>query len=76
MSTSQNPQDVVIVGAARTPTGRFMGGLSSLTATDLGATAVAAAIERSGIDPASVYEAIMGNVVQAGVGQAPARQAA
>ncbi|MBK6327902.1 MAG: acetyl-CoA C-acyltransferase [Chloroflexi bacterium] len=76
MSTSQNPQDVVIVGAARTPTGRFMGGLSSLTATDLGATAVAAAIERSGIDPASVYEAIMGHVVQAGVGQAPARQAA
>lgn len=76
MSTSQNPQDVVIVGAARTPTGRFMGGLSSLTATDLGATAVAAAIERSGINPASVYEAIMGNVVQAGVGQAPARQAA
>ena len=76
MSTSQNPQDVVIVGAARTPTGRFMGGLSSLTATDLGATAVAAAIERSGIDPASVYEAIMGHVVQAGAGQAPARQAA
>lgn len=76
MSTSQNPQDVVIVGAARTPTGRFMGGLSSLTAADLGATAVAAAIERSGINPASVYEAIMGNVVQAGVGQAPARQAA
>ncbi|MBP6472244.1 MAG: acetyl-CoA C-acetyltransferase [Chloroflexi bacterium] len=76
MSISQNPQDVVIVGAARTPTGRFMGGLSSLTATDLGATAVAAAIERSGIDPASVYEAIMGHVVQAGAGQAPARQAA
>ncbi len=76
MSTSQNPQDVVIVGAARTPTGRFMGGLSGLTATDLGATAVAAAIERSGVDPATVYEVIMGHVVQAGAGQAPARQAA
>ena len=76
MSTSQNPQDVVIVGAARTPTGRFMGGLSSLSATDLGATAVAAAVQRAGIDPATVYEVIMGNVVQAGVGQAPARQAA
>ena len=76
MSTSHNPQDVVIVGAARTPTGRFMGGLSSLSATDLGATAVAAAVQRAGIDPATVYEVIMGNVVQAGVGQAPARQAA
>ena len=76
MSTSQNPQDVVIVGAARTPTGRFMGGLSGLSATDLGAKAVAAAIERSGVDPATVYEVIMGHVVQAGAGQAPARQAA
>jgi len=53
-----------------------MGGLSSLTATDLGATAVSAAVQRAGIDPATVYEVIMGNVVQAGVGQAPARQAA
>jgi acetyl-CoA C-acetyltransferase len=76
MSTSQLVSDVVIVGAARTPTGRFMGGLASQTATDLGATAVQAAITRSGIDPATVYEVIMGHVVQAGAGQAPARQAA
>lgn len=69
-------QDVVIVGAARTPTGRFMGGLSRLSATDLGAHAVRAAVGRSGVDPATVYEVIMGHVVQAGAGQAPARQAA
>lgn len=68
--------DVVIVGAARTPTGKFMGGLSSLSASDLGAHVVRAAVSRSHVDPASVYEVIMGNVVQAGVGQAPARQAA
>lgn len=69
-------QDIVILGAARTPTGRFMGGLSGLSATDLGATAVRAAVARSGVDPESIYEAIMGHVVQAGAGQAPARQAA
>jgi acetyl-CoA C-acetyltransferase len=69
-------QDIVILGAARTPTGRFMGGLSGLSATDLGATAVRAAVARSGVDPESIYEVIMGHVVQAGAGQAPARQAA
>jgi acetyl-CoA C-acetyltransferase len=76
MSTEKRASDVVIVGAARTPTGRFMGGLSSLSAPDLGAIAVKTAVSRANIDPNSVYEVIMGNVVQAGVGQAPARQAA
>jgi acetyl-CoA C-acetyltransferase len=66
----------VIVGAARTPVGKFMGALGGLKATELGATAVRAAVERSGVDPASVYEVLMGNVVSAGEGQAPARQAA
>jgi acetyl-CoA C-acetyltransferase len=63
----------VIVSGARTPTGRFLGGLSSLSAPDLGAAAIRAAIERAGIDAAQIDEVIMGNVVQAGVGQAPAR---
>ena len=53
-----------------------MGGLSSLTAADLGGRAIAAAVERSGIDAGEIDDVIMGNVVQAGVGQAPARQAA
>lgn len=58
------------------PTGRFLGGLASLTAPELGARAIAGVMQRSGVDPAAVEEVIMGNVVQAGVGQAPARQAA
>ncbi len=66
----------VIVSAARLPTGRFLGGLSSLTASDLGGRAIEAALERSGIDLQDLDDVIMGNVVQAGVGQAPARQAA
>jgi acetyl-CoA C-acetyltransferase len=66
----------VIVSAARTPIGRFLGGLAPLTAPDLGAIAIRAAVERAGIEPADVQEVIMGNVVQGGVGQAPARQAA
>src|SRR3954462_5531686 len=68
--------DVYIVGAARTPIGRFLGGLSSVSAPELGAVAVRAAIERAGIDPGAVEDVIIGNVVQAGVGEAPARQAA
>ncbi len=68
--------DIVILGATRTPTGRFNGGLSSLSATELGAIAVQTAVSRSGIDPATVYEVIMGQVVPAGTGLAPARQAA
>ncbi|MFW5904893.1 MAG: thiolase family protein [bacterium] len=66
----------VIVSGARTPVGRYLGGLSPLSAPDLGAVAVRAAVERAGIDPSAVEEVILGNVVQAGEGQAPARQAA
>ncbi len=65
----------VILSAARTPIGRFLGGLSSLSAPDLGAAAIKAALERSGVPAADVQEVIMGNVIQGGVGQAPARQA-
>ncbi len=65
----------VIVGAARTPTGKFLGSLSSFTAPQLGAIAIKEAVKRSGIDPNLIEEVIMGNVVSAGVGQAPARQA-
>lgn len=73
---SDADRKAVIVGAARLPTGRFLGGLSSLTAPQLGAKAIAAAVERSGVEPEAIEEVIMGNVVQAGIGQAPARQAA
>ena len=66
----------VIVSAARTPIGRFLGSLGSLTAPELGAIAIRAALARSGADAAEIGEVIMGNVLQAGVGQAPARQAA
>jgi acetyl-CoA C-acetyltransferase len=65
----------VIVAAARTPIGKFLGGLASLTAPELGAIAIRAALERSGVPASDVDEVIMGNVVQGGVGQAPARQA-
>ena len=68
--------EAVILSAARTPIGKFQGVLSGLPAVQLGAIAVRAAVERSGIDPAQVEEVWMGNVVQAGEGQAPARQAA
>jgi acetyl-CoA C-acetyltransferase len=67
---------VILKGGARTPIGRFLGGLSSFSAPELGAIAVRAAVERSGIDVRDVEEVIMGNVVTAGAGQAPARQAA
>jgi acetyl-CoA C-acetyltransferase len=67
--------DAVILSAARTPIGRFQGSLSSLPATQLGAIAVKAAVERAGINPEDIEEVLMGNVVQAGEGQAPARQA-
>ena len=68
--------NAVIVSAVRTPTGKFLGGLKSFPATALGAMVVREAVARAGIDPASVEECIMGNVVSAGLGQAPARQAA
>jgi len=66
----------VILSAARTPVGKFQGGLSSLAATELGAIAVRAALTRSELDPGAVSEVIMGNVLAAGLGQNPARQAA
>jgi acetyl-CoA C-acetyltransferase len=66
----------VIVSAARTPIGKFLGGLASLSAPELGAVAVRAAVQRAGISPDDVEEVILGNVIQGGVGQAPARQAA
>src|SRR6202161_1180908 len=66
----------VILSAVRTPIGKFMGGLAPLTAPELGAKAIAEVVRRAGIEPALVDEAIMGNVVQAGLGQNPARQAA
>ena len=66
----------VIVSAVRTPTGKFLGGLKSFTAPQLGAMVVKEAIRRAGIDPNDVDGVIMGNVVGAGLGQAPARQAA
>ncbi len=69
-------REVVIVGAARTPIGAFQGALSKLTAPQLGAIAIKAALERSGVSPDQVNEVVMGCVLQAGVGQAPARQAA
>jgi acetyl-CoA C-acetyltransferase len=67
---------VVIVSAVRTPMGGFMGDLKSLSAPELGAAAIRAAVERSGVKPGDVQEVIMGNVLPAGQGQAPARQAA
>ena len=69
-------QEAVIVSAVRTPTGKFLGTLKEFSATQLGAMVVAEAVRRAGIDPSSVEECIMGNVVSAGLGQAPARQAA
>lgn len=67
--------DIVILGAARTPIGSFLGTLSKVPAPRLGATAIKAALERAGVAPEQVEQVIMGNVLQAGIGQAPARQA-
>lgn len=69
-------REAVIVAAARLPTGKFLGALKRLPATELGAMVVREAVARAGIDPAEVDECILGNVVSAGLGQAPARQAA
>ena len=68
--------DVVILSGCRTPVGKFQGSLSDLSAPQLGAIVVREAVKRAGIDPAQVNECIMGNVVSAGLGQNPARQAA
>ena len=69
-------RESVIVSAVRIPTGKFLGSLKSLPATDLGARVIRDAVSRADVDPAEVDECIMGNVVSAGLGQAPARQAA
>ena len=76
MSEHDKAREAVILGAARTPTGRLLGSLSKMSVTELGAVAVKAAVERAGIDPQTVYEVLLGLVVQAGAGQAPARRAA
>src|SRR5580693_9128116 len=69
-------EEIVIVSGVRTPVGKFQGALSDLSATQLGAIAVREAVRRANLDPAVVDECIMGNVVSAGLGQNPARQAA
>ncbi|KAG0742855.1 hypothetical protein G6F57_010437 [Rhizopus arrhizus] len=74
-TASKSPNDVVIASAVRTPVGRFNGSLKSLSATQLGSIAARAAIERAGINHSDVEEAYLGNVLQANLGQAPARQA-
>ena len=67
--------DIVIIGAARTALGRFQGSLAAVGAVDLGAVAIREAVRRAGVEPGQVDEVLMGNVLQAGLGQAPARQA-
>lgn len=69
-------KNVVIVAAVRTPIGSFLGSLSSVSASKLGTVAIKGAMDKINLDPSSVNEVLMGNVIQAGVGQAPARQAA
>ncbi len=76
MKTIQSMKEVVIVGAARTPMGSFLGALSGVSATDLGAVAIRGALAKAGVSPETVNEVFMGNVLQANLGQAPARQAA
>src|SRR5260370_10260414 len=71
-----NLRQPVILSAVRTPVGKFQGALSSFSATELGARVVSEVTQRAGIEPDTVDEVIMGNVVQAGLGQNPARQAA
>src|SRR5919205_3305376 len=67
--------NTVILGAARTPIGKLGGGLASLDATELGGTAISAALERASVDPEQVEHVVMGQVLQAGAGQIPSRQA-
>ena len=74
-TNGKKASDAVILSGARTPIGKFMGSLSSIPAPRLGAVAIKAAIERAGVEPEQIDEVIMGQVVAAGTGQAPARQA-
>lgn len=76
MSSNASHNEVWIVGASRTPVGSLNGGLKSLTAPQLGSIAIKHAVERSSVPASSVEEVFFGNVIQAGVGQSPARQAA
>ena len=77
MPPSSSPQaDIVIASAARTPVGSFGGALAALPAHDLGKVAITAALERAGVAAGEVDEVILGQVLQAGAGQGPARQAA
>ena len=69
-------KEIVIVSVARTPIGSFLGSLRNISATKLGAIAIKGALDKIGLDPQSVDEVYMGNVVSAGLGQAPAKQAA
>ena len=69
-------KETVIISAVRTPIGKFQGALKSMSAPQLGALVVKAAVERAGLTPQQIDEVIMGNVVSAGLGQNPARQAA
>ena len=71
-----NNDPIVIVGAARTPMGAFQGDFAGLSASDLGAVAIRAAVERANLEPSHVNEVLFGNCLMAGQGQAPARQAA
>src|SRR5699024_11632663 len=73
---SMEQTDIVFVGAARTPYGKLLGDLSSLTATELGAHAIRGALEKSEVDASLIDAVVMGQVLQAGVGQTPAKQAA
>lgn len=75
-NSASSARTPVILSAARTPIGRYLGGLSSLAAPELGAVAIREAVRRSGVAPSDIQEVIFGNVLQGGVGQAPARQAA
>src|SRR5579859_3980068 len=74
-TNGKKPNDAVILSGARTPIGKFMGALANVPAPRLGATAIQAAVERAGIDPARIDEVVMGQVIAAGSGQSPARQA-
>src|SRR4051794_26023956 len=76
MATNPSSDPIVILSYARTPMGSFQGALAGVTATQLGATAVKAAVERAGISGDQVDKVFMGNVLSAGLGQAPARPAA
>ncbi|MBT8416157.1 MAG: acetyl-CoA C-acetyltransferase, partial [Silicimonas sp.] len=69
-------QPIFICGAARTPLGAFQGAFSGVSATELGSNAIRAALADAGLQPEAVGEVLMGNVLPAGLGQAPARQAA